>query len=500
MQKSIIVVGDTMLDRYVAGEVNKIAAEAPCPIVNVKATVEVPGGAANVAMNLVGLGHKVHLITVLGGRQTDYGTEGLKTSLADVYDITLHAYHTANYKTPVKTRLTDEHGKQLLRYDEQNGQPLVEPATQQAILKTFNKIFSEEQADGISCVVLSDYNKATLIDDFVATEIIERATAAEVPIVVDPKSNSFLKYSGATILKPNAIEAALVCGCNYRSPAQCAEALAKFLRLYNIKSILLTAGIDGMYLIRLTEEDIVVTEKIPSYPPREVFSSVGAGDTVIACLAHEFSKCNSNTEVLRAIPNAARRASVGAGITVSKAGTYTLNIWEYLAELAELGFEKKLKHIDDVDGVKTIITEAKNRGEKIVLTNGCFDMLHPGHIHLLTEARKCGDLLIVAVNSDGSVRRLKGGNRPLMPLAHRIEMLSALACVDVIISFDEDTPGELIDSLDIDVLVKGADYAKDLSKIAGSKSVLRNGGEIKIIELLPEFGTSKTINKIRASA
>jgi len=448
-----------MLDRYWHGTTSRISPEAPVPVLHVQHQEERPGGAGNVALNIAALGSKVTLVGVTG--QDEAANNLLKL-------LTTQGIHCAfiqleNTPTITKLRALSRH-QQLLRLDFENEFSALSPQTIYHYLQTF--------LAQINVVVLSDYGKGTLADP---TTLISAARAAHKPVLVDPKGRDFAKYRGATLITPNLAEFEAVVGpCPHLTKlVDQGEALRDHLQL---EALLITRSQEGMTLLQRGQPAL----HLPAHA-REVFDVTGAGDTVIGVLA-------ASLAAGQPLFNATALANLAAGLVVAKLGTASVTIAEL--EYA-LHTQSGKKGICDITTLKTAVRAAQASGETIVMTNGCFDLLHAGHVHYLTQARQLGDRLIVAINDDDSVRRLKGPPRPLNSLAHRAAVLNALECVDWVIPFSEDTPANLICQILPDILVKGGDY--QIQQIAGSDCVLAKGGRVLVLDFLAGSSTTALV-------
>lgn len=460
----VLVLGDVMLDRYWFGATNRISPEAPVPVVKVQQNEERAGGAANVAMNIACLNVPVTLHGLIG--QDDAGKALDK--LLQAHQIQNHCVAVSSHPTITKLRILSRH-QQLLRLDFEEGfhnidsQPLL------------TKLADEITAYG--ALILSDYGKGTLD---ASQQMIQIARKANVPVLIDPKGTDFERYRGATLLTPNMSEFEAVAGMCHSDDDIVAKGL-KMIADYDLSALLVTRSEKGMTLIRPNQPAF----HLPTQA-KEVYDVTGAGDTVISVLATAIADG-------RALEEACYLANAAAGVVVGKLGTSTITPVELdqaIHQRTETGFG-----VTDEQTMKAIITQAKSRGEKIVMTNGCFDILHPGHVSYLENARKLGDRLIVAVNTDDSVKRLKGESRPINDLEARMAVLAGLASVDWVIPFCEDTPQRLISELLPDLLVKGGDYQPE--DIAGSKEVWANGGEVRVLNFENGCSTSNVIKKIQ---
>lgn len=465
----ITVAGDVMLDSYWYGETKRISPEAPVPVVKVQNSDERPGGSANVAMNIGSLGVKCDMVAITGD---DDLAKLLENKLKE-FKIKSKFQKIKNSKTISKLRIISQH-QQLLRIDHEDGFPNIKR-------DKIEKYFEDSIKDS-NVVVISDYAKGTLKS---TKEWIKKAVSLHKPVIVDPKGSDFSKYRNATIITPNFSEFEEVVG-KCRDENEIIRKGSGLIKELNLNTLLITRGEKGMTLIFDENEFINIKAKT-----KEVFDVTGAGDTVVAALA---SSIAAGVDLVSSV----RIANYAAGIVVSKLGTaFTTKEELKTVILGEVQKEFKplRKGIVNLEDLINLLGESKRRGEKIVMTNGCFDILHPGHIKYLQEAKKLGDRLIVAVNSDVSVTRLKGENRPLNSVETRMTMLDALESTDWIIEFSEDTPRNLIERILPDVLVKGGDYQID--EIAGASAVLQNGGEVKTLNFLEGFSTTNLINRIK---
>ena len=464
---NILVVGDVMLDRYLHGDTSRVSPEAPVPVVHLKKTDYKPGGAANVALNVTALGISSTVVGLVG---KDESAELLHDSLS-VAGIEDALIELSDAVTISKSRVISRH-QQLIRLDEEDGFASFDHG---ALLEMV-----DQQLDHAAVMILSDYNKGTIGP--ILQALIQLAKKHQVPVLVDPKTADFTLYSGATLLTPNMSEFEAAAGkCSDE-----ADMIAKAIQLIkqcDLQAMLITRSEKGMSLVR--DADTVM--HLPAQV-RDVFDVTGAGDTVIAVLAVMLAQGND-------LEAAARAANVAAGIVVGKLGAATVGY-------DELSRAMKMKpgdvHTESCVVAEAelinIVTDAKARGERIVMTNGCFDILHAGHVRYLQQARNMGDKLIVAVNDDASVKRLKGDGRPVNTLNNRMQLLAALEMVDFVVAFTEDTPESLICAFMPDKLVKGGDYK--VEDIAGFECVTGNGGEVVVLDYHEGLSTSKTIQAI----
>jgi D-beta-D-heptose 7-phosphate kinase/D-beta-D-heptose 1-phosphate adenosyltransferase len=461
----VLVAGDAMLDEYWFGDTVRISPEAPVPVVRTRSAEQRPGGAANVALNVAALGARSVLAAIVGederGRLLTQTLEPRGVSCEFVRSRTLSTIH----KLRVLAR-----SQQLLRIDAE--QSLEACAAE--LGASFARLVPQADA-----VVLSDYAKGTLSR---VAELIAACRAADVPVLVDPKGTDFARYRGAHALTPNRNEFEAVVGAcaDEADFARKGDALREEL---DLKVLLVTRGEQGMTLFEGGAEPVTLPARA-----REVFDVSGAGDTVIALLA-------AGVAARLSAADAAALANLGAGIVVGKIGVATVSRSELTRALHAQGSGGRGLVMSPE--LVALVAEAKGRGERVVFTNGCFDILHAGHVSYLEEAKSCGDRLIVAVNDDDSVRRLKGAGRPITPLADRMAVLAGLASVDWVVPFGEDTPAALIAKVLPDVLVKGGDYRVD--QIAGGDTVLKSGGEVRILGFKPGRSTSALIDAVRRS-
>ncbi|MGD0960947.1 MAG: bifunctional D-glycero-beta-D-manno-heptose-7-phosphate kinase/D-glycero-beta-D-manno-heptose 1-phosphate adenylyltransferase HldE [Methylomonas sp.] len=464
-QARVLVVGDLMLDRYWHGSTSRISPEAPVPVVHVNLNEQRAGGAGNVALNIASLGAKASLLGFTGA---DEAAASLK-NLLDSAGVLCLFKSLPDYPTITKLRVLSRH-QQLIRLDFEDGFQQVDSGD---LLHLYHAELTQSQV-----VVLSDYGKGTLQQ---AQQFIHLARQLHKPVLVDPKGKDFSIYRGATLITPNLSEFEIIVG----SCSGLREIVEKGMNLITdleLEALLITRGEHGMTLLCKDQEPM----HLPTHA-REVFDVTGAGDTVISVFAASLAAKKSFQE-------ATQLANIGAGIVVGKLGTSTVNTEELKAALVG-----SRAHHKGVCGLTELLVErhaAQAVGDKVVATNGCFDILHPGHIRYLQQAKTLGDRLVVLVNSDASVQRLKGPQRPVNSLQHRMEMLAALECVDWVAAFEEDTPRAVIEQLLPDILVKGGDYT-DIRSIAGHESVLANGGEVKILSFIEGHSTTAIIETIK---
>ena len=468
----VLVLGDLMLDRFIYGAVERISPEAPVPVMAIERTAVMPGGAANVARNVATLGGQAWLLGVVG---QDEAAEQLRSQLSGLPTVRTEFIADAARPTTVKTRHIAEQ-QQILRTDAESRAPLP-PATAEAVLARFHAALADSDI-----VVLSDYAKGVL-SDAVTAAAIAAARAAGRPVLVDPKSRSFEKYRGATVLTPNRHELQTACGRDCSDDASVLAGARAILAQGICQTLVVTRGRDGMSIVGAAQVQHLRTAA------REVFDVSGAGDTAVAAMALGLAHGAP-------LEQAARLANLAAGIVVGKQGTATVTTGEILAQL-EGGSADPVgaKHFT-LQGVEQRVARWRAHGLRIAFTNGCFDLLHPGHISLLNQARATADRLVVGLNSDLSVSRLKGPGRPVQSETARALVLASLKAVDAVVIFADDTPLALIDALRPDVLLKGADYTVDT--VVGAELVQRRGGQVILVDLLPSHSTTNTIARIAA--
>ena len=463
-QANVLVVGDIMLDRYWYGGTNRISPEAPVPIVKVDALEERAGGAANVAMNITSLGGSARLIGFTG---IDEPAKVLDEQLTK-RNVHCDFVSVSTHPTITKLRVLSRN-QQLIRIDFEEGFNSVDHTL---ILERIESALSTSKV-----LVLSDYAKGALT---AVQAMIKQAQKANVPILVDPKGTDFERYRGATLLTPNMSEFEAVVGV-CKTEQEIIEKGYQLIKQYDLKALLVTRSEKGMTLLQLDKP----IYHLPTQA-KDVFDVTGAGDTVIATLA-------ASLAAGQPLEESCFLANAAAGVVVGKLGTSTVSQVELsnaIRARADDGFGVMTE-----DTLKEEIRKARLRGEKIVMTNGCFDILHAGHVSYLANARKLGDRLIVAVNSDASVKQLKGPSRPINPLMQRMIVLGALDSVDWVVPFEEETPQRLIASILPDVLVKGGDYKPE--DIAGGKEVIEAGGEVKVLNFEDGCSTTNIIDRIK---
>jgi D-beta-D-heptose 7-phosphate kinase/D-beta-D-heptose 1-phosphate adenosyltransferase len=466
----VVILGDVMLDSYLWGDVDRISPEAPVPVVRAVHRTQRPGGAANVAMNVTGLGARSTLVGVRGD-----DAEGilLEQSVREA-GISPRLTVVPGYPTTMKLRILGGQ-QQMLRLDTERVDGYPSDVYRQ-VLRLIEEVLPDADA-----LVLSDYAKGLLTEDL-CQQAIRKARQAGVPVLVDPKRRSFTAYRGATTICPNLSELAQVTGVIQSDTEALLAAGQSLVSQLGIDYLTATMSNKGIAVLRPDSRFLAPARA------RQVFDVSGAGDTVMATLALAVS---SNLS----IETAAQLANVAAGVVVAKVGTVPVTRDELLTSLTpelELHAQEKVLALDHL----TVRASAwRAGGQRIVFTNGCFDILHIGHITLLEHARGEGDRLIVAINSDSSVRSLKGPKRPVVGERERARILAALAAVDAVIIFDEQTPLRVIEELRPDVIVKGGDYNEDT--VVGAKEIRSWGGCVRIVPLVEGFSTTKIIDKAK---
>ena len=467
----VLCLGDVILDRYVYGTVERVSPEAPIPVLRIVRERTMPGGAGNVVRNLAALGAHARFLSVIGadaaGREV---AELLKA--ADRIESSLLVEE--GRETSVKTRFVAGM-QQLLRADRESVRPIA-AASEKDLLA---RLAAELKKAGV--VVLSDYGKGVLTDK-VLGEAIKASAAAGRRVVVDPKGSDYACYRGADLVTPNRAELALASGMPVERDDDIVAAAQALIERCRFGAVLATRGADGMTLVTARGQvDHLAAEA------REVFDVSGAGDTVVATLAAALA-------VGLDLVDAARLANVAAGIVVGKAGTavaYADEVFAALHTQALMSHEAKIAPLAQaLDRVETW----RRQGLRIGFTNGCFDLLHPGHVALLAQARAACDRLVVGLNGDASVARLKGKGRPVQSDAERAVVLASLASVDLVVIFAEDTPIKLIEAVRPDVLVKGADYTRET--VVGGAFVEGYGGKVLLVPLTPGHSTSATLERL----
>jgi len=459
----IIVIGDVMLDRYWSGQAARISPEAPVPVVRVKAIEDRVGGAGNVALNIAKLGGKVTLLGVVG----DDAEGEILRRLLEAEGVDCDFVVEPEIRSICKLRVMAQH-QQLIRIDFEETALQFDAA---ALLARLVKHLPKNNT-----VVFSDYGKGTLAD---VAMYINKAKQAGIKVLVDPKGVDYQRYTQADLITPNLSELQAVVGVSEQED-DLIEKGRNLLKRCQIPTLLLTRGEAGMTLIQ--------DDQVHSLPAqaKDVFDVTGAGDTVIAVMA-------LGVALDMALYEAMYLANLAGGIVVGKLGTSTVSLQELTRAMH--GDRDSRYGIVSEDELAQILAGAKAHDERIIMTNGCFDLLHAGHVTYLQQAKALGDRLVVAVNSDTSVKRLKGESRPINGLQERMTVLAALAYVDWVVSFEEETPERLYCRLLPDVIVKGGDYSPE--QVAGGECVIQAGGEVKILQFVDGQSTTAMIQKAR---
>jgi D-beta-D-heptose 7-phosphate kinase/D-beta-D-heptose 1-phosphate adenosyltransferase len=475
-EQTVLCVGDLMLDDFVYGEVSRISPEAPAPVLAVTRSEVIVGGAGNVARNIAALGARCIFIGVVGD---DDAGRMLAARLDAEPLIESHLIVAPTRMTTRKVRFVSEHhSTHLLRADWELATP-VDGEVEKAVIAQALAALPR-----VSSVVLSDYAKGLLTPRIVRA-LIEAASKLGKPVIVDPKGKDFSPYQGATLITPNRQELAEVTRHAVVSEADIAAAAAELNRTVGSRAVLVTRSEAGMSLVPANGEPVHVA----AYPVR-VRDVSGAGDTVVAVLAAMLAADTGFEPAMRA-------ANAAAAVVVGKRGTATVSITELrhrILPAASLAPEDKI--VFDWAVLDERLAEWRRSGLRIGFTNGCFDLLHPGHIKLLAQTRAACDRLIVGLNSDASVKRLKGDGRPMQEVHARAEVLAALEAVDLVVVFEQDTPLELLRRVRPKVLAKGGDYSHD--QVVGHELVESDGGEVILIDLVPGFSTTEIVRKSRA--
>ncbi len=468
----VAVVGDIMLDRYVYGEAERISPEAPVPVLRVREEVEMLGGAGNVLRNLAALGAQAACVAAVGD---DADGARIGALIAKEAGAGAHLAVLAGRTSSRKTRFVAG-GHQLLRVDRERAEPLSGAAEDALVARVAPALA------GAKAVILSDYGKGALTAGVIAA-VLAAAAKARAPVLADPKGRDFAKYRGAALVTPNRKELGEATGMPAATDAE-VEAAARTIReRAGVAAVLATRGAEGMTLLDQNGAVHHIAAEA-----REVFDVSGAGDTVIAAAAAGLAAGLS-------LLDAVRIANCAAGIVVGKAGTAVAHPEEIRAALERQELSAAQGKIASRAAAMERAALWRRRGLRVGFTNGVFDLLHPGHMHLLAQARAACDRLVVGLNSDASVRRLKGNGRPVQAEAARATVLAGLADVDLVTVFPEDTPEALIAALRPDVLVKGADYT--METVVGAELVKSYGGRVVLAELLPGHSTSATVARMK---
>tara|TARA_R110000868_G_scaffold128417_1_gene336467 strand:- start:15957 stop:17420 length:1464 start_codon:yes stop_codon:yes gene_type:complete len=472
-QVRVLCVGDVMLDRYIYGDVMRVSPEAPIPVLKVRDERAMLGGAGNVVRNLAALGAMVSFVGVTGA---DDAGAAIVSMLCDLAGTDARLVRDESRRSTVKTRYVSMN-QQMLRADEETDAAL-NTQCESATIALIKEILPKVQV-----LVLSDYGKGVLTPALCRAAITE-ARALNIPVIVDPKGRDYARYAGASVITPNKRELGEATGLNLVDDASIIAAARQLIAAHDLGAVLVTRSQDGMSAITAAGE---VTHL--SAEAREVFDVSGAGDTVVSVLAGALA---SGLPLV----DAASLANVAAGLVVAKVGTAVVYRDELVAKLGERMVSAPDIKVAVRPVAQDIVEAWRRKGLRVGFTNGCFDLLHPGHIELLAQASEKCDRLVVGLNSDASVVRLKGPTRPVQSDAARATVLAALANVDLVVIFEEDTPARLIEALRPDVLIKGGDYT--VATIVGADFVLSYGGRVDVIDLVPGFSTTGTIEKMNS--
>jgi len=471
--KTILVVGDLMLDTYLFGSTDRISPEGPVPVVQVNSRTESLGGSGNVIANLCGINVKVIPIGLIGkdesGRKIKSYLKNCGCSIDGILEF-------EDITTTEKTRVIAQN-QHVVRIDFEQGNDLTE-GHKSAIILSLNKFIQK-----VDAIIISDYGKGVCSSEILEL-LLNKANSLNVPCIVDPKGNDFKKYEFSTAITPNLKESEAIVPFKLTDDKSIEKACFWISRKFHIKNVLITRGKYGMTL--LTNDEI---EHIKAQS-KEVYDVSGAGDTVIAIMTGALVSGFNYSE-------SARLANAAAGIAVSRIGTSPVHFKEIETFLQANGESKALSKIVDLSELKRRVARWKSEGKTIVFTNGCFDLLHVGHVTLLEQAKMQGDVLVIGLNTDDSIKRIKKNGRPVLKEYERATMLSSLESVDVICFFNQDTPERIINELKPDILLKGGDYTE--KEVVGADIVKKSGGRVKIIPIVEGFSTTDIIQKIKNS-
>ena len=462
----LLVIGDLMIDQYLWGSSERISPEAPVQVINIDRDSKVLGGAGNVVNNLKTLGAQVDIMSVVGSCEI---SNELMNLLEDIKVNTKFLITQKNRISSKKTRIIASQ-QQVVRYDRESSDD-IDAESQKTIIKTFNNIVNDYEV-----ILLSDYGKGILTNQLTQS-LINIAKKYNKKVLVDPKGIDYLKYKGAFLLTPNKKEASIATKVNILDDASLTDAIVKLKSMCNL----------DISLITLSEHGIAIYDgKLRTLPTaaKEVFDVTGAGDTVLASLGFALA-CGYS------IDDAVAFSNLAGGVVVGKIGSATATINEIIEYESSLNKSSSDKHIKSQTEIAKLTQKLKLKGKKIVFTNGCFDLIHSGHIHYLESAKNFGDILILGLNSDRSVTSLKGMGRPINSQGDRAYIMAALEVVDYVVIFDEDTPYELIKSIQPHILVKGGDYRE--KEVIGQDIA----DELKIVEFIDGKSSTKTIAKIK---
>ncbi|MCH9023225.1 MAG: D-glycero-beta-D-manno-heptose 1-phosphate adenylyltransferase, partial [Planctomycetes bacterium] len=476
---------------YLYGYTDRISPEAPVPVINVTQRLDRPGGAGSVAADLVALGADVICVATIGN---DPPGETLKTLLRNLKKINLDGLiELPNRPTTVKQRLIGlaqhRHQQQLMRLDEEDTSP-IDQQTQDRLFAQIEKLIPKANV-----VCLEDYHKGLLTGDL-CRGIIQSANDAGIPVLIDPAAQSdFSKYAGAWLLKPNRRELALAAGCEIENPDHCLEPCRYLAQTHRIQNLVITLDKSGAFLYQSPDPKNDATESARLIPTktRDVYDVTGAGDMVFAALAFLIGGSYQNTQP-PTLEEIVALANVAGSLEVERYGSVGINRQEIIAELLKESHLQtpKLRTSQDLAGE---LESHRRQNKTIVFTNGCFDILHTGHIRLLNFAKEQGDILIVALNSDQSVKALKGPSRPINNQNDRAELIAALQAVDYVVIYDQQTPQQLIETLTPDYLIKGADWTGD---VVGQQWVEDHGGSVKLFPLVEQKSSTQIIEQLQS--
>jgi D-beta-D-heptose 7-phosphate kinase/D-beta-D-heptose 1-phosphate adenosyltransferase len=471
----ILVIGDVMLDRFSYGNVRRISPEAPAAVIHLDRIEEIVGGAGNVARNIAALGARCDLVGIIG---QDEAAHIVCRCLGEESGVTPHLIHASDRATTVKSRFVARlHNTHLLRADVEDVTP-ISMETEGKVVAAATKLMKHADA-----VLLSDYGKG-MLTDAVIRQIIERAREAGLVVIADPKGRHYERYRGAQYVTPNLAELAEAVRLPVDSEEHQIEAARNLVELIGLEAVVLTRGEQGVLLVPRAGEP----RAFPA-TARRVIDVSGAGDTLVGSFATALV-CGATA------PSATRLANYAAGIVVGKRGTAATSIDELKdVLLSRPDFRSKSKIFNSVADLQRLIADWRDTGYVVGFTNGCFDLLHEGHVELLAEARSHCDRLVVGLNSDASVRTLKGSQRPIQSERARARIMSALEFVDAVTIFDAETPLELITQIRPNVLIKGADYRID--QVVGREEVEAHGGRVVLVDLVPNSSTTRIVEKMR---
>ena len=471
----VMVIGDVMLDRFIYGDVERISPEAPVPVLRVAREQSMPGGAGNVLRNLVAVGAGVCFVAVVGDDQVG---RDLISMIAREEGVEPYVLVERNRLSTRKDRFVDG-GHQLLRADHETDRAIL-PETASRVIDIATHAMS-----GIDVLVLSDYAKGVMTAEVTAA-VINAARHADLPVIVDPKSHTFSRYRGASVLTPNRQELAMAARMDVSRDADVVAAARIVMEESDAGCILVTRGATGLSLVERAGQTLHLPAEV-----REVYDVSGAGDTVVAVFAAALGQ--------GLVPaTAARLANLAGGAAVGKSGTAVVSTDDLRHVLHGQAFESNEAKIVSLETARDMVASWRHAAERVGFTNGCFDLLHPGHVSLLRQARQQCDRLVVALNSDGSVQELKGPGRPVQPETSRAQILASMADVDLVVVFSEATPLTLIEDLRPDVLVKGSDYRLD--EVVGGDVVRSYGGKIYLADLVKGFSTTATVSRMTHDA